>query len=168
LANAQEIVAEGRRVFVKDPLPLLESKWGDAVVFPADFGDRFLHQCSRSTLGAGDSYWVPETSDIEAAEAIFLKYREQNRPEDEQMQGWPELDKYHRQYVGVRRGDKKMLYANFLPANSIGENDWRQRPLELCDGGPSYFGVEVDVIRSTVVHIDFDGCLCTIVPANKP
>jgi hypothetical protein len=164
MASAQEIVTLNRRIMVKDPLPLVPLPRGEGVIFPAAFGQYFTSQCSRSTLGTGDSYWVPETSDVEKAEKIFQAYSRRNRPKAERLERWPDLRGYRRQYIGVVRGEKKTLYANFLPAfENLGE-DWRQRPLQLCDGGPSYFGVETDLQESLIVHIDFDGCMCAVVP----
>ena len=168
IGEAQELVTVNRHLMLKEPLPVVHLRWGDSVIFPSVFGDRFLLQCSRSTLGKGDSYWAPVDADVEKAEAIFSQYRKLNRPTAELLLAWPDLRTYHRQVVGVVRGGKKTLYSNFLPSDGIGKDDWRQQPLQLCDGGPSYFGVEIDLEASAVAHIDFDGCMCAVVPANKP
>lgn len=135
-------------------------------MFPPAFGDSLLTQCSRSSLGRGESYWAPAESDIRRTEEIFAEYRKNNAPADKLVHGWPDLRRYHRQSVGVVRAGKKSIYSNFLPADGSGEQDWRQRPLKLCDGGPSFFGVEVDLDAGAVLHVAFDGCLCAIVSTN--
>ena len=168
LTSAQDLMTVNRRLAVKDPLPLVRLARGEAVIFPAAFGDSFLHQCSRSTLGKGDSYWVPDASEVEKAESIFRKYAKKNQPTAELLRQWPDLRVYRRQYIGVVRGDRKTLYANFFPASENVGGEWRQQPLQLCDGGPAYFGVETHLETSMILHIDFDGCMCAIVPANKP
>jgi len=61
-----------------------------------------------------------------------------------------------------------MVYASFIPPESLRDGGWRLRPWQICDGGPEYFGVEVDVESASAQHIDFDSCLCAIVPVSNP
>ena len=34
---------------------------------------------------------------------------------------------------------------------------WRREPVIVCDGGPSFFGVEYDVERGQFTHIAYNG-----------
>jgi hypothetical protein len=165
-AHAQQVAVEGRRQALKEPLRILQLAQGDAVVFPPVFGDSLLSPCSRSSLGRGESYWAAAESDIRRAEEVFAEYMKTQAPADELIQGWPDLRQYHRQAVGVVRAGRKGIYSSFLPADRSSEQDWRQRPFRMCDGGPSFFGVEVDLDSGTVLHVAFDGCSCTIVPTK--
>jgi len=113
---------------MREPLPIIRLNEGDAVAFPAAFGDNFLRRCSRSTLGEAASYWTPVESEIKQSEAIFAAYRGSSRPTDRLLQRWPDLRLYHRQYIGVVRDGKMSIYSSFLPAGGPGEKDWRQRP----------------------------------------
>lgn len=62
-----------------------------------------------------------------------------------------------RQYIGIVRGGRRVIYGNFFP-NAPGERaQWRQAPVIVCDGGPVFFGVEFDADRGVILDIEFNG-----------
>lgn len=152
---------------VSEPLAIVHTASGDGVVVPPSWGDKLLEPCSRSTLGKGDEYWQPELSDVAAMEVAFANHRRQE-PAPEKLGAWPEVLSYGRQYVGVTRGDRRTVYASFIPAESLQDDWWRRKPWQLCDGGPRYFGVEVELEPASVQQIAFDSSLYTVVPADNP
>lgn len=173
---APEFVTERRRLTVREPLPLVQTQWGDGVILPAVFGDALARPCSRESLGLGDSYWQPTESDVERAEQIVSAYmgehgldaREVHTWPDQPMpSAWPDLKHYQRQYVGVIRGTNRTIYASFVPAAEARSDEyWRRRPFQMCDGGSSHFGVETDLTTSSVLHVAFDTCMCRIEPSE--
>ena len=63
-----------------------------------------------------------------------------------------------RQYVGIVRGGKRFLYGNFAPGwIEQYTPERRERPITLCDGGPSFFGAEYDVEMDAISHLAFNG-----------
>src|SRR5262245_51941905 len=104
-STGQELKTVNRLPVVAEPLPLKTTKWGEGVIFPPAFGPAFMNQCSRSTPGKADAYWMPEQADVEKAESVFASYRGTNSPGRELVAEWPDLHAYHRQYVGVLRGN---------------------------------------------------------------
>jgi hypothetical protein len=64
-----------------------------------------------------------------------------------------------RQYVGIVRGGRRYLYGNFFPEDVSHEpgTAWLRTALQVCDGGPAFFGVEFDVAAGHFTHVAFNG-----------
>ena len=87
---------------------------------------------------------------LPAALARAPQARELNIPRV--LQGW------RRQYVGIVRGGKRFLYGNFFPVHDASEQPtWRSRPVIVCDGGPVFFGVEMEMATGRITHLAFNG-----------
>jgi hypothetical protein len=80
--------------------------------------------------------WEPTKEDIDGLE-VSLGQVSQLKPED-----WPASssvriehpERYFRQYVGVVRGGKKMIYVNAF-CSEIAPLDWQKRLVVILDGG---------------------------------
>ena len=68
---------------------------------------------------------------------------------------WERLDEYQRQYIGLERGGKEIIYGNFFCDN--GGVDWRQKFLFMIDGGECYFQVEYDVESGLFIKLRING-----------
>lgn len=125
-----------------------------AILAPELVGDAFA-QCSRLTPKRDGGGWRPTTEQVIALEAVLLDALAAY-PEREELKG-DLLNEYRRQYVGFEQNGRKLIYGNFFPFGSWNDPEWRSRPTQVCDGGPSYFGVAYDVEASQVVEIAFNG-----------
>jgi len=134
----------------------------DAVILQGSTVPAMMHQCSRAVPPAGESTWQPDAEAIAALEAALLAALRAGRPSDDNElanapRGW------RRQYVGIVRGGRRMIYGNFFPtdprANAMMGDRWRREPTIICDGGPVSFGVEYDVAARRFSHIAFNGSL---------
>jgi hypothetical protein len=141
-----------------EPLPLVSVAGASGVILPVTRAPRVFCQCSRRTPGPGDDYYIPSIEQISALErdlpAFVLA----------QTTFWlpnPKLDRYKRQYVGVIRGGRKMIYVNLFsdssPRDSAESAYWRRNVIIVCDGGSSYLGVEYDVQTGQFTHIAENG-----------
>ena len=176
VAPAPEFVTERQRLAVRDPLPVVQTRWGEGVILPAVFGDALVRPCSRESMGLGDSYWQPTERDVYEAEQIVSAYMSEHGldasevhtwPNQPMPETWPDLKQFQRQYVGVIRGTKRTLYASFVPAaEARSDENWRRRPFARCDGGSDHFGIETDLTTSKVLHVAFDTCMCHIEPSR--
>jgi hypothetical protein len=130
----------------------------DYVVFDRSKVAALLHQCSRSTPPVGEAGWTPLAGDILAMEAALpsvLIEQIRHRPAFASApHGWI------RQYVGIVRGGKRLIYGNFVPKSADGDDGrWRREPIIVCDGGEAFFGAEYDVVAKTFTHVAFNGAL---------
>ncbi|HEY3645325.1 MAG TPA: hypothetical protein VGM16_08305, partial [Gammaproteobacteria bacterium] len=63
---------------------------------------------------------------------------------------------YHGQYIGIVSSVKRLVYGNFY----IPQAGWLHedtQPVDVCDGGRSFFGVVFDPTTSKIVDIAFNG-----------
>ena len=133
------------------------------LIEPAQGAD-LLRQCSRSGPLAGHSFFAPrpreitavETASARALEAARHRYRD--RPADALAAfAWPsDPSLYNRQYVGYVADGRRKIYGNFVP-RTFGPSS--ARPTVICDGGPSLFGVEYDLLADRVDRIAFNAGL---------
>lgn len=100
------------------------------------------HWCSRDGLVGVTGAWRPNKSDLELLEsrlADISVVQSQSASKDTHI-GQPSL--YYRQYIAVLVGRRKLIYVNgFLdkPPSS-----WRKRVVNICDTGPTDWGVVYD------------------------
>jgi len=130
--------------------PVLRFGQAQGVLVPVDSPGSVLCQCSRTTPGVGDSYWSPSERDIlDLEERLPSFVRSQRRH--------PELRGLRRQYLGVVRGSRRMIYVNLFPPIPRFDARWTSSAIGVCDGGSRFFGVEYDVEKQRFVHADFNG-----------
>lgn len=134
---------------------------GGVVIFAPQRGTELLRQCSRPTPKPGEGGWTPSVADVARLEAklpsAFQAAALDARGHGKLVlagapRGWI------RQYVGIVRGGKRFLYGNFAPASVEQDKpERRERPIVVCDGGPSFFGAEYDVEMDAISHLAFNG-----------
>lgn len=131
-----------------------------AVVLPAATVPAVLRQCSRQSPTAGEGSWQPSAGEIvalEAAAAAALRARQETNDPD--WSGFP--DNWRRQYVGLVRGGRRFIYGDAYPRDvdrhARDSGQWQREPAIVCDGGPSFFGVEYDVEAGQITQLAFNG-----------
>lgn len=128
----------------------------DAAILPEAAVPALLRQCSRASPRAGEGTWTPAWSDIAALEAALpAALRADSLGAPLAARGAPEG--WRRQYVGLIRDGRRIIYGNFGLDRGAGDPAWRTRPAVVCDGGSSFFGVEYDVAARRVVGLAFNG-----------
>jgi hypothetical protein len=67
----------------------------------------------------------------------------------------PPADEYDRQYIGVISKGARLIYGSFY---SPGFGDpGTSKPMIICDGGPSLWGVVFDPKTDTFSNLEFNG-----------
>jgi hypothetical protein len=122
-------------------------------VLPAASGPGLLRQCSRATPQAITGYWEPSQSEIQVLEAALVKYL--NTLMDDERP--PHRTVFHRQYIGVFRGDTKLIYGNFYPGMREALETERTRAAVVCDGGSYHWGIVYDPARGQFSELSFNG-----------
>lgn len=138
-------------------LTIVEIDGTEGVVLPLSHAPAALTQCSRQTLGPGEAYWVPTVEDLKPLEQRLSSFIREN-PNPIYSAQWSELEKFKRQYAGVIRNGRKMIYVNLFPnPTRTTPVDWTRQVIVVCDGGPKLFGVEYDVEIARFTHIAYNG-----------
>lgn len=132
---------------------------GGIAILPREAVAGMYAQCSRSTPPAATDSWRPEPQDIARLESVLIA----SAAERAAARG---LDlsifsaRWRRQYVGTVHDGRRFIYGNFLEArDEFPGADWRREPIQVCDGGPGFFGAEFDVDAGTITHIAFNGSM---------
>lgn len=150
---------------------------GHAAVLPLAAAPRTLEACMRKIPRGIQGYWTPGEAlvrDVErrlppVLDAVLVRVARANDYEHT----YTTAD-YHRQYVGITRGGKRLVYVNgmassFVKAWSRGAVNteigaaadtatpaWARVPLDACDGGSGFFGVVYDPETGEFGRVEFN------------
>jgi hypothetical protein len=116
---------------------------------------QIFRQCSRSAPPAKSDLWAPSTKDLDDLEILLAKYLDQRATAGEAVP--PKGAKYHRQYVGFIRNGERYVYGNFYPANNETGIYEASHAVQVCDGGPVFWGIVYRVKTRTFEEIQFNG-----------
>jgi hypothetical protein len=99
-------------------------------------------------------YWTPAERDVlalEAGLAAFLRASAPARSPDL----WEKQPTYKRQYFGLIRDGKRLVYASFFC--SVPGDEWRSQALFVMDGGDCFFQLTYDVERGVYGDLMVNG-----------
>ena len=127
------------------------------VIFDAGQSKALLAQCSRHAPAPGEGGWLPSPGDIARLEGeLPTALRTSPNKAGPDLAGAPQG--WWRQYVGIVRNGRRSIYGNFFRASYYSGGDkWRTSPFVVCDGGPTFFGVEYDAEKGKIIDIEFNG-----------
>ena len=118
--------------------------------------ERAVETGIASWLAESGNFWTPSVVDILKLEEEIAGYLSQNSNQFyRQPPVWQRLDDYQRQYIGLERGGRQIIYGNYF-CNSGGIN-WRQELVIVEDGGECFLQVEYDVESRLFIKLRVNG-----------
>lgn len=142
-----------------------------SVTMPPHLGSAVLKQCTRRVGDGITGYWRPDTTDIRKLEEDLpaVLARIAKRSERELF----DADEYYRQYVGIVLNGRRLIYVNGFHKGHVHPRRllvdtadprivhsdtaaWREEPVNVCDGGSLFFGVEYDAARRRFGRIEYN------------
>ena len=109
-----------------------------------------------SWLVQSEGFWTPSDDDIHKLEENLVGYLSQNSSYFiSQPPAWERLDEYQRQYVGLEREGRQIIYGNFF-CDTMGM-DWHETFVVVDDGGDCYFQIEFDVEDEMFIMLIVNG-----------
>jgi hypothetical protein len=121
-------------------------------ILPVSLGKALLQQCSRNTPSAVTAFWQPSEADIVTLEDRLVLFLEGQTKRASQR---PPAGTYDRQYTGVVSKGVRLIYGSFYSPR-FGDPG-ASRPMIICDGGPSLWGVVFDPKTNTFSNLEFNG-----------
>jgi hypothetical protein len=101
--------------------------------------------------------WVPTLEEVQTLEAQLDDYLSQHQAAFDASKPPIEerLPEYKRQYWGVIRDDKRVIFANFFcdPMHY----EWQVQKVAVEDGGDCYFQIQYDVETGTFFNLYVNG-----------
>lgn len=116
-----------------------------------------LKQCSRATPAAGSGWFAPTPAQIAALDrAAAVRFDGRGRvPRAKDARDLAR--RFAVEVVGIVRGGRRYVYGNYYRLDmQEGQKD-AYVPTVVCDGGPSFFGVEIDTVTGEVTHYATNG-----------
>lgn len=127
---------------------------GAYTVLDAAHAEAAARQCSRASYTV-EGGWNPSEADIRLLERhlpdlLALPSTACCLP-DARL---GDLARYHRQYVGVVIGARRLIYVNAFP---LGMSEDPHEPFVACDGGTAFWGALFDPETATFSDLAFNG-----------
>ena len=98
--------------------------------------------CSRNGPKVCGS-WKPTKDDIELVESS-ISFVSKLKSEDSRLAvNIANPSSYYRQYLGILVDGRKLIYLNAFDPRLL-RSDWRERFVDICDGGTGVWGVLYD------------------------
>jgi hypothetical protein len=114
-----------------------------------------FHQCSRATPSPGGELWEPSAKDVDELELSLMKYLGDREKSGKHTP--PKNVSYHRQYVGFTSKGERFIYGNFYPAGKEFSAHESEQAVQVCDGGPIFWGIVYRVETKTFEEPQFNG-----------
>ena len=113
----------------------------------ADFMKSFSGMTEKET-------WTPGKSEIIKLEAGIKSYLKKAAAK-RSPNLWSKLAKYKRQYIGIVRNGRKVIFSNFFCQSF--DIDWKLTPVAVDDGGDCFFTVLYDSTSATFSALQING-----------
>ncbi len=116
----------------------------NSVIFPAEeipFGEA--------------PFWTPTLDQVKELEALLPKYLKSHPPIYDKPVG--DVFEYGRQYFGVTKNGRKLIYLNALYNPSRFDPQWKKEIFLVMDGGSCYFQVYFDPVKKEFTHLHYNG-----------
>ena len=104
-------------------------------------------------IDAPSGFWTPERGQVAALEAAIPPYLESAAPEGSRLRRG--LRGYRAQYIGILRGDREVVFANFF-CDDFGR-DIDLQMIVVDDGGDCFFTVEFDPADESFDQLSING-----------
>jgi len=127
-------------------------------------GNILLNQCSRSTPKNIDAYFnLSENEMIEIQENLKKIYKLRSSGCCIKKVKIGNLNQFAFQFIGVIIKGEKYIYINAFYSDKEGNlididsNEWKTKPIIVCDGGTNYWGALYDFKKKKFSQLSFNG-----------
>jgi len=105
--------------------------------------------CSRPVRLHG--FWKPRPADVAKCDRLVEHYL---GPSTKRLpRGFIE---YHRQYLGIERDGRRVLYVNAFFAHDAAGPAMRKELVNACDGGDIFWGLVCDSASATISEFEMN------------
>jgi hypothetical protein len=133
-----------------------------STVLPESAAQLLAHPCSRSGPPRFEKTWRPSGADVQGLESRLDRIsflRSAGLIPGKRIEN---PSRYHRQYVGIVVGERKLIYLNAFcekPEDVVvmKGGDWRQRPIDVCDGGDCFWSAVYDLLSGEFSDLQVNG-----------
>ena len=151
VAEAAEAAGASPPVATASAEPVPATKPEDRVILAKEIAPPTLLGQTRAT-----QFWTPPLGDILSLERQLPDYlRQKVEPRRGETPLWKKAPSYKRQYVGILKSGRRVIYANFFCRATSA--DWLHQLVMVKDGGDCYFRLEYDVTSGRFSELQVNG-----------
>ena len=140
----------------------LPAEGNRSTVLPESAAQLLAHPCSRSGPPRFEKSWRPTRADVQALESRLDRVsllRSAGLIREKRIEN---PSRYYRQYVGIVVGERKLIYLNAFCEKPedvvvVQGGDWRQRPIDVCDGGDCFWSAVYDPVSGEFSDLQVNG-----------
>ena len=147
------------------PAPQFNPDWG--VIFPTRNVTLPIVQCSREVPKPIGGMWTPDQATIHRLDKVLAPVLQEAIDQERPLPSKRSTaSSYYRQYFGLVVDGRQIIYINgfhetylklWVAASPGSRPNWRDKPVDACDGWTLFFGAEYDPATHTVQRIRFNG-----------
>lgn len=135
----------------EDSFEFIKTEEFEGVIFPREKGKDFV----KAFTGTEErEFWTPGKAHILRLEGKIEAYLKKTAARRSPAL-WSKLSTYKRQYAGVIRNGRRMIFANFFCESF--NADWKTTPIAVADGGDCFFNVLYDPGSNTFSDLQVNG-----------
>jgi hypothetical protein len=144
-------VCQQRAAKLNEPFEVIKTEEFEGVIIPREKAVGFMK--AFSGIDEKEAWTPGRNSVLKLEERIesYLKKAAAKRSPDL----WSKLAKYRRQYVGVMRSGRKVIFVNFFC--DAFNADWKANPVVVDDGGDCFFNLLYDPGSSAFSDLQING-----------
>jgi len=133
-------------------------------ILSQDNGEKLIKQCSRFSVENVQSFFNVSENEVSDLETNFKKiYTIQSTKCCLKGQKVSNLKYYGYQYVGLIIKDAKYIYINAFELETsqilLKSGEWQIKPVVMCDGGSSYWGVLYNIKKKKFMQLSMNGSI---------
>lgn len=122
----------------------------NSVIFSAEETERIGY-----AFGGGVPFWTPTVDQVKELEILLPKYLKLHPPIYDKPVG--DVFEYARQYFGVSKNGRKLIYLNAFCNPSRFDPQWKKEIILVKDGGSCYFQVYFDPAKKEFIDLHYNG-----------
>ena len=132
-------------------------------LLPASAAQSISHFCSRQGISGVRGSWHPTQTELERLESHLMRIS-RLKSEDE-LKRVQQPAGFYRQYIPIVVGGRKLIYVNAFSWTPT--SYWRERIVDVCDTGPSGWGVLYDPRTAEFSHLRTNAVLVPPPPPSQ-
>lgn len=134
-----------------EPFEVVKTSEFEGVIIPREKAVDFMKAFSGMTE---KETWTPDKNEIIKLEARIKSYVKKAAAKSSPKL-WSKLATYKRQYLGIMRNGRKVIFSNFFCQSF--DIDWKTTPVAVDDGGDCFFTVHYDSATATFSDLGING-----------
>jgi hypothetical protein len=136
-----------------------------SVLLPATAAQSVSHFCSRAGIPKVSGSWHPTQTELERLESHLMRISRLKSEDELKEVQIAQPAGFYRQYIPIVVGGRKLIYVNAFSRTPA--SYWHERIEDVCDAGPSGWGVLYEPRTGQFSHLRTNAMLVPPPPPSR-